>query len=97
MLSFLHIITVLLFSTGAQSGGCKFNKKPQYRYSGCHRYDGSALNIVLGLKFGFDESQYTYKGKKRFFREVGPEAVAAEMAGLDLNETESAVITRDGI
>lgn len=33
---------------GAQSGGCKFNKKPQYRYSGCHSYDASALNIVLG-------------------------------------------------
>ncbi|KAJ9594859.1 hypothetical protein L9F63_013847, partial [Diploptera punctata] len=82
---------------GAQSGGCKFNKKPQYRYSGCHGYDGSALNIVLGLKFGFDESQYTYKGKKIFFREVKADTLAAEMAGLDVNATDSTIITRDGM
>jgi hypothetical protein len=82
--------------TGAQSGGCRFNKKPQYRYSGCHRYDGSALNIALGLKFGFDEGKYTYRGHEKFFRKVGPEIVAAEMAGLDGNATESTVMTRDG-
>lgn len=83
--------------TGAQSGGCRFNKKPQYRYSGCHRYDGSALNIALGLKFGFDEGQYTYKGREKFFRKVGPDVVAAEMAGLDGNATEPTIMTRDGI
>ncbi|KDR16172.1 uncharacterized protein LOC110832850 [Zootermopsis nevadensis] len=82
---------------GAQSGGCRFNKKPQYRYSGCHRYDGSALNIALGLKFGFDEGQYTYKGREKFFRKVGPDVVAAEMAGLDGNATEPTIMTRDGI
>jgi len=84
-------------SAGAQSGGCRFNKKPQYRYSGCHWYDGSALNIVLGLKFGFDERRYTYRGHEKFFRKVGPDVVAAEMAGLDGNATESTVMTRDGI
>jgi len=83
-------------SAGAQSGGCRFNKKPQYRYSGCHWYDGSALNIVLGLKFEFDEGQYTYRGHEKFFRKVGPDVVAAEMAGLDGNATESTVMTRDG-
>ncbi|XP_023706719.1 uncharacterized protein LOC111864022 [Cryptotermes secundus] len=83
---------------GAQSGGCRFNKKPQYRYSGCHRYDGSALNIVLGLKFGFDEGKYTYRGHtEKFFRKVGPDIIAAEMAGLEGNATESTVMTRDGI
>lgn len=44
---------------GAQSAGCKFDKKPQYRYSGCHNYDVSALNIALGLKFKLDCSRYT--------------------------------------
>ena len=90
-------IFFLMSSAGAQSGGCRFNKKPQYRYSGCHWYDGSALNIVLGLKFGFDERRYTYRGHEKFFRKVGPDVVAAEMAGLDGNATESTVMTRDGI
>lgn len=45
--------------TGAQSGGCKYNKKPQYRYSGCHGYDASAFNIVLGLTWAFDEKKYS--------------------------------------
>lgn len=48
-----------LHPIGAQSGGCKYNKKPQYRYSGCHGYDTSAFNIILGLTFGFDEAKYS--------------------------------------
>lgn len=51
---------------GAQSGGCRFDKKPQYRYSGCHSYDTSALNIVLGLKFKSDYNKYSYQGNKLF-------------------------------
>src|SRR6202043_1746794 len=30
---------------GAQASGCRFDKKPMYRYSGCHHYDASAINI----------------------------------------------------
>ncbi|KFM78916.1 hypothetical protein X975_07045, partial [Stegodyphus mimosarum] len=41
---------------GAQNSGCRFDKKPLYRYSGCHRYDISALNVVLGLMFDFSSS-----------------------------------------
>ncbi|EDW74544.1 uncharacterized protein Dwil_GK21346 [Drosophila willistoni] len=44
---------------GAQSNGCKFNKKPLYRYSGCHGYDASAFNIVLGLTWHLDDSKYS--------------------------------------
>jgi len=36
---------------GSQSGGCRFDKKPLYRYSGCHFYDSSALNVALGIAF----------------------------------------------
>ncbi|CAH2074768.1 unnamed protein product, partial [Iphiclides podalirius] len=43
---------------GAQTVGCRFDKKPQYRYSGCHAQDASALSIVLGLRWGFDEARY---------------------------------------
>jgi len=53
---------------GAQDTGCRFDKKPQYRYSGCHRYDMSALNIVLGDMFRFQEGKYM--GSKTFFRKV---------------------------
>lgn len=80
---------------GAQSAGCRFNKKPQYRYSGCHRYDGSALNIVLGLRFGLDEMQYTYQGHEVFFRKVGPDVAAVELAGLENNTTESTSSNKD--
>jgi hypothetical protein len=38
---------------------CKFDKKPQYRYSGCHGYDESAFNVVCGLAFNFNEAKYS--------------------------------------
>ncbi len=50
---------------GAQSSGCRFDKKPQYRYSGCHGYEVAALNVILGQMFRFDETRYV--GKQRFF------------------------------
>ena len=43
----------------------RYDKKPAYRYSGCHSYDVSALNIVLGQAFGFDEAEYV--SEERFF------------------------------
>lgn len=38
---------------------CKFNKRPAYKYSGCHGYDESAFNVVLGLAFNFNEAKYS--------------------------------------
>lgn len=52
---------------GAQSGGCKYNKKPQYRYSGCHGYDESAFSIVLGLTSKLDETKYSEPGDAPLF------------------------------
>ncbi|XP_022918370.1 uncharacterized protein [Onthophagus taurus] len=71
---------------GAQSGGCRFDKKPQYRYSGCHSYDTSALNIVLGLRFKLDGSRYCYKGNKMFTTVLLEEANAV-LKGLEQNTT----------
>jgi len=56
--------------TGAQAGGCRFNKRPHYRYSGCHGYDTSALNVVLGLMFRPDASPYLQT--ERFYRSEQP-------------------------
>lgn len=72
---------------GAQSAGCRFDKKPQYRYSGCHSYDLSALNIVLGLRFKLDSSQYTYRDNRLLFASVDLETAAAELAELERNAT----------
>lgn len=47
----------------------RFDKKPLFRYSGCHRYDSSALTIVLGLAFP-DASNYT-ASDYTFFRRLG--------------------------
>lgn len=57
---------------GAQSNGCKYNKKPQYRYSGCHAYDTSAFNIVLGLTWHLDDSKYSLPGEDHniFYQET---------------------------
>ena len=51
---------------GAQPSGCHYDKRPIYRYSGCHHYDTSAFNIILGVLFKLDTSAYTTK--QRFFR-----------------------------
>ncbi|KAK0166115.1 hypothetical protein PV328_004562 [Microctonus aethiopoides] len=63
---------------GAQSAGCRFNKKPKYRYSGCHSYDTSALNIVLGLYFNFDDSRYIHQEDDTYFTKIQSDEIAEE-------------------
>lgn len=55
---------------GAQSTGCKFDKKPIYRYSGCHSYDMSALNVLLGSLFNYKEKSYTGSDEDKFFTRI---------------------------
>lgn len=55
---------------GAQNSGCRFDKKPLYRYTGCHRYDASALNVILGLMFDFSSSHYAAMEEDKFYRHV---------------------------
>lgn len=51
---------------GAESSYCS-QRKPRYLYSGCHHYDESALNIILGQAFNFAENDYTYAGTSVIF------------------------------
>lgn len=46
---------------------CRLDKKPHYRYSGCHHYDMSALNVVLGIAYNFSNSEYSSQPRCRFF------------------------------
>lgn len=46
---------------------CALDKKPHYRYSGCHHYDMSALNVVLAIAFNFSSSTYSLHENKQFF------------------------------
>lgn len=56
---------------GAQSAGCRFDKKPQYRYSGCHGQDASALSIILGSRAGYEEARYAARDGSRVWRRGG--------------------------
>ncbi|XP_053625602.1 uncharacterized protein LOC128683717 isoform X2 [Plodia interpunctella] len=72
---------------GAQSGGCRFDKKPQYRYSGCHEQDASALSVALGLRSGFEEARYVARG--RDWRRLSQQEALVELAGLRRNSSEA--------
>lgn len=61
------LVSECIAPIGAQSSGCRFDKKPFFRYSGCHFYDNSALNVILGIMFGFDEKAYA-SDKEKFFQ-----------------------------
>lgn len=52
---------------GAQSYGCRFDKRPLYRYSGCHHYDLSALSIILGYMYNYRAEPYSTDGENKFF------------------------------
>lgn len=84
--------SVFYLGTGAQSVGCRFDKKPQYRYSGCHSYDSSALNIVLGLKFELDDTRYAVQNDESLFTKVSPSSASQELARLQENVTDSSMI-----
>lgn len=76
-----------LIPIGAQSGGCRFDKKPLYRYSGCHNYDVSALNVVLGVKNKFDYELYTYLESDISFSKVPLEKALSLMRECEQNTT----------
>ena len=86
----LHVMSfqACINPIGAQDTGCRFDKKPMFRYSGCHRYDVSAFNIVLGEVFSFKES--AYMGSEAFFRKV--DQYAGDRVSATSNSTSSSRI-----
>lgn len=56
-----------------------------FRYSGCHYYDASALNIVLGLRFTSNE--YSFNKPVNFFAEVSLRQAEALLKQLEQNAT----------
>lgn len=83
------LIQECIYPIGAQSEGCRFDKKPYFRYSGCHRYDASALNLVLGLHFGVDNaSLYSWDDSRtHLFYNVTEEGAEKEFWALKNNMT----------
>ncbi|XP_020717084.1 uncharacterized protein LOC101460763 isoform X2 [Ceratitis capitata] len=83
---------------GAQWNGCKYNKKPQYRYSGCHAYDVSAFNIVLGLTWHLDASKYSMPSEETnfFYKETLEKATKIlENRRLNSSDTSEHTITEE--
>lgn len=60
-----------IYPRGAQSAGCNHSRKPKYKYSGCHRFEVSALNVILGIVFGGTNTDYITH-KQMFGVEVQP-------------------------
>ncbi|XP_039278149.1 uncharacterized protein LOC120350077, partial [Nilaparvata lugens] len=86
------LIRDCIIPIGAQSAGCRFNKKPQYRYSGCHSYDASALNIVLGLTYKFNDMLYAHHDATTYFRRVTLDEATQEVARLLENGTDASTV-----
>lgn len=84
------LTSTCIMPIGAQSVGCRFDKKPQYRYSGCHGQDASALSIVLGLRSGFEESSYAVRTRRPRWRREPEAAARRELSALRSNTTTSA-------
>ena len=61
-------------------------------FPGCHDYDTAALNVVLGLAFNFDESEYIESN--RFFVSASEEYQDTGLKS-DLNETIRGNVTYD--
>lgn len=82
------------YFSGAQTKGCRYDKKPQYRYSSCHGYDVSAFNIVLGIHYQFDSTPYAIKeNADDFFIKVSTNEAQIVLQNLILNITETPAVT----
>ncbi|XP_050522935.1 uncharacterized protein LOC126895279 [Daktulosphaira vitifoliae] len=88
------LISECISPIGVQTKGCRYDKKPQYRYSGCHGFDVSAFNIVLGIHYQFDSTSYVIHEKPElFFTKVTARDAQQNLQSLILNITDSPAVT----
>ncbi|CAH1736110.1 unnamed protein product [Aphis gossypii] len=88
------LISECISPIGAQTKGCRYDKKPQYRYSSCHGYDVSAFNIVLGIHYQFDSTPYVIKeNEDDFFTKVSTTEADKDLQNLILNITDIPAVT----
>lgn len=83
------LVEMCVSPPGAQDSGCNYFRKPLFRYTGCHRYDMSALNIILGKMFQFNESQYVCNDQ--LFGSLLEDRLRAENRTLPQNQFRPAV------
>ncbi|GFN74886.1 hypothetical protein PoB_000139200 [Plakobranchus ocellatus] len=83
------LVEMCINPPGAQDTGCNYFRKPLFRYTGCHRYDMSALNIILGQMFKFEESRYVCKDQ--LFGSLLEDQLRAENKTLPQNQFRLAV------
>lgn len=43
---------------GSKFNGCDLDRRPQFLYSGCHRYEMSAFSILVARMFSLDQNSY---------------------------------------
>ncbi|RUS73465.1 hypothetical protein EGW08_018775 [Elysia chlorotica] len=78
------LVEMCISPPGAQDKGCNYFRKPLFRYTGCHRYDMSALNIILGGMFDFEERPYA--SQDQLFGSLLQDRLRAENKTLPQNQ-----------
>lgn len=57
------LIEECISPTGSQNSGYCMERQPRYLYSRCHHYEQSALNVILGKVFNYNETKYSTSEK----------------------------------
>lgn len=87
------LINDTYLSVVLQYDGCDLTKKPLYRYAGCHRYDVSAFNVLLGKMFYFDDRTYI-PSEVPFYREkVLPPMYKTSLPSLQRTTNRSKIVS----
>lgn len=85
------LIRSCVHPVGSQDSGCQFDKKPLYRYSGCHKTGIAPLSIILSTYFNFTARNYINdddNDDETLFRNISSEDVKLELSLLVKNSSD---------